>query len=406
MHQNEYATMSFVWEYRTVASKIIMHADMDAFFASVEQAVNPEHQDKPVIVGGGSKRGVVMAASYEARRFGVHSAMPMAEARRLCPHAVCLPANGKLYRSYSRHAMQMLLGYTPNVEPISIDEAYLDLTGTERLFGPPLEVARMIKQRIRSELNITVSVGLARNRLLAKLASDWDKPDGLRWIRDEQLPQILDDLPVGRLPGVGQIASSKLNDLGVRTIGQLRSLSLPLLEQQFGKSGLHLYRASRGEGSDRVGAFGQHNVRKQISEETTLAEFSADLTHLRTMLLAMADNLARRLRKQGAMGRTVTLKIRFPDFRTISRSSTIPQASANWQVLYHAAIELLEKVDFHRKPVRLIGLGVSNLCEHQAEQLSLFHDERGTQAARLDAACDELIRRFGDQAITQARRLR
>jgi DNA polymerase-4 len=389
-----------------VSARIIMHADVDAFFASVEQAVNPAHRNKPVIVGGSGDRSVVMAASYEARRFGVHSAMPMSQARRLCPHAVHLPANGELYRRYSRHVMRVFLGYTPLVEPISIDEAYLDITGTERLFGPPLEVARMIKQRISSELGITVSIGMGRNRLLAKLASDWDKPDGLRWIRDEQLPHVLDELPVERLPGIGQVAAGKLRELGVRTVGQLRSLSSSLLEQQFGKSGAYLYSASRGEGNDGVSFYSQPPLRKQVSEETTLAEDSADLSTLHTLLLEMADNLARRLRKQGMLGRTVMLKIRFPNFKTVSRSATLLQPADTWQPIYHSAVELLEKLSLGGRFVRLIGIGVTNLCDQTVDQLSLFGDERAAQVSRLDAACDELVRRYGNGAITQARRLR
>ncbi len=388
-----------------MGKRTILHADLDAFFASVEQAENPQYRDQPVIVGGLTGRGVVAAASYEARQFGVHSAMPMWQARQLCPHAVFVPGHGELYKRYSDHTTQIFLSYTPRVEPVSIDEAYLDITGTEKLFGPPLTVAHQIKQRIKEDLNITISIGLSSNRLLAKMASDWDKPDGLMWIRDGQLPELLDELPVGELPGIGRVTQQRLEGMGISKIGQLRGIPLELLEQAFGKPGLHLYRASRGQGSAEVREYQDQQARKQVSEEVTLQQDSRDLDYLRMRLLSMAANLARHLRQQRSLGKTVTLKLRFSSFKTITRHTTLQHPTDNWQIIYEAADKLLDKLELGAQRVRLVGLGISNLRNGAGvSQLSLF-DEGPLQAHRLDRACDEIVERFGDGAITQARLL-
>jgi len=385
--------------------RIIAHADLDAFFASVEQAENPQYRNQPVIVGGTTGRGVVSAASYEARKFGVHSAMPMWQARQLCPHAIFVPVNGELYKRYSDHTTQLFLSYTPRVEPVSIDEAYLDITGTEKLFGPPLEVARQIKQKIKEDLNITISIGLSSNRLLAKMASDWNKPDGLVWICDEQLPDVLDELPVCRLSGIGQVTEQRLSCMGISKIGQLRGISLELLEKEFGKLGLHLYKASRGQGSAEVREYQDQQGRKQVSEEITLQQDSRDVHYLRMRLLSMAANLARRLREQRSLGKTVTLKLRFSSFKTITRSITLQHPTDNWQMIYKAADGLLDKMDLGAQRVRLVGLGLSNLRDGAGvSQLSLF-DDGPVEAYKLDRACDQIVERFGSGAITQARLL-
>jgi len=385
-----------------ISRRIILHADMDAFFASVEQAQNPQYRNLPVIVGGLTGRGVVSAASYEAREFGIHSAMPMWQARQLCPQATFLPPNAKLYQRYSDRALQIYLQHTPCVEAVSIDEAYLDITGTERLFGSPLELAERLKRRIRTALDIGISIGLGSNRLLAKIASDWDKPDGLMWLRDDSLPNILDDLAVEKLPGIGEVTRRRLSHLGVSRIGQLRSIPLLLLENEFGKSGLYLYQSARGEGSDKVAEYDGQRTCKQLSEEVTLQRDSRDIEHLRLRLLAMAENLARRLRKQQSRGRTVTLKVRFSDFKTITRSVTLPQASDNYRMLYEAADKLLQKVHFGAQRARLIGLAVGNLRDGSGGgQLNLF-DDTPQRACQLDRACDRIIERFGTRAITPA----
>ena len=384
------------------SNRIILHADMDAFFASVEQAQNPQYRNLPVIVGGLSGRGVVSAASYEAREFGVHSAMPMWQARQLCPGAVFLPPNGKLYKRYSDLALQIYLQHTPCIEAVSIDEAYLDITGTERLFGSPLQLAERIKRTIRTRLDIGISIGLAGNRLLAKLASEWHKPDGLMWLRDELLPDILDDLAVEKLPGIGEMTRRRLNHLGVSRIGQLRRIPLLLLEKEFGKIGLHLYQAARGESSDKVAEYDGERSCKQLSEEVTLQRDSRDVEYLRLRLLAMAGNLARRLRKQQSRAKTVTLKVRFSDFKTITRSTTFSQATDNCRVLSEAADDILRKTHFGAQRARLIGLAVSNLRDGSGvAQLNLF-DDTPQRSCQLDQACDRIIERFGSRAIAPA----
>lgn len=382
--------------------KIIMHADLDAFFASVEQVENPEYLGKPVLVGGTSRRSVVSAASYEARQFGVHSAMPMWRARQLCPHAVLVPVHGDLYKRYSDRVFDILRGYTPLIEPVSIDEAYLDITGTERLFGPPLELARRIKQQVKDELGITVSVGLSHNRMLAKMASEWDKPDGLFWIREQQLPGLLDPLPVERISGIGESTRGRLKQLGVITIGQLRSVPVTLLEREFGKLGLHLHQAAHGRGSDEVCAYDDTPERKQISSEMTLEHDSRDLDFLRLRLLSVADTIARRLRQRGCMARTVHLKLRFSSFKLITRSSSLKHPTDTWQDIYRPGVEMLQMVDFGAQRARLIGLGVSNLTEQRGTQLSLF-DQSVEDIGKLDQACDRIRDRFGEDAIRQAR---
>ena len=383
-------------------AKTIMHADLDAFFASVEQVENPEYLGKPVLVGGTSRRSVVSAASYEARQFGVHSAMPMWRARQLCPHAVVTPVHGELYKRYSDRVFDILRAYTPLIEPVSIDEAYLDVTGTERLFGPPLELARRIKQQVKDELGITLSVGLSHNRMLAKMASEWDKPDGLFCIREQQLPGLLDPLPVGRLSGIGESTRGRLSQLGVINIGQLRSVPVTLLEREFGKLGLHLHQAAHGRGSDEVCAYYDTPERKQISSETTLEHDSRDLDFLRLRLLSISDTLARRLRQRGCMARTVHLKVRYSNFKLIARSSSLKHPTDTWQDIYRPGVEMLQKVDFGAQRARLIGLGVSNLTEQRGAQLSLF-GQSAEDIGKLDQACDRIRDRFGEDAIRQAR---
>lgn len=386
-----------------MSEKSILHADMDAFFASVEQLENPSYRGRPVIVGGTTNRGVVSAASYEARKFGVHSAMPMWQARQLCPHGIVVHPRGHLYGDYSRRVMAIFLSYTPRLDPVSIDEAYLDITGTERLFGPPLEVAKQLKARVRAEVGLTVSIGMARNRMLAKLASDWDKPDGLFWIRSEDLPEILDSIPVAKLAGIGRVTQERLHYIGVNTAGQLRQMPLKLLEREFGQQGLHLYRTSRGEGSNEVCFYEEREGCKQVSEEMTFENDTRDADLLRLRLLETSDNLARRLRRQRLCGRTVTLKVKYSDFKQITRSSTLPHPTDGWQEIYEVARELLAHVDLAARSIRLIGVGVSNLTRDCGYQLSLF-DEGPAESRALDRAVDELIARFGRGTVCQARR--
>lgn len=382
--------------------RIILHADMDAFFAGVEQVLHPEYRGKPLIVGGTQARGVVCAASYEARKFGVHSAMPIWKARQLCPHGLYVPVNGHACAQASRRALELYLQYTPRLEPISIDEACLDLTGSLKLFGPPEEIARTIQQRISDELGLSVSIGLGPNRLIAKMASDWNKPRGLSIVRPEDLPQLLRPLPVQKLWGLGPATAERLNHLGLSTLGQLQDTPLQRLEKEFGQVGSHLHRAAHGLDDSPVPLYdGKHDY-KQMSEETTLARDTRDVDLLALTLLRLCDNLTHRLRREGYVARTVTLKIKFEDFQSFSRGHTLPGPTDTEHTIYEAAAKLLRECKFGGKRVRLIGLALSNLRnERDPVQLSLFSDPN-LRYRQLSRARDSIIGRFGKQALARA----
>ncbi len=384
--------------------RIILHVDFDAFFASVEMRRNPDLRGKPVVVGGTSERGVVSAASYEAREYGIHSAMPIWEARRRCPDGIFLPVDGQAYAEYSRRAREILAHFSPRMDPASIDEAYLDVTGSLNLFGGLESLLRRIKSDIRDELGITVSIGCAPNRLVAKIASDWDKPDGLSIVRPEELPERLFDLPVSDIPGVGDVTEEKLAQMGVRTVGRLADVPKTLLERHFGKHGTYLHRAAHGRDESPVPYYEPGaDDRKQISREETLAQDTRDLEVLEQRLLALSEEVARRLRRRGQQARTVTLKVKLSNFKLFTRSETLETPTELEDDIFAHACELLRRVRFGARRARLIGVGVSNLIEGSGPgQLSLFSDseERKTELAR---ARDELADRFGKGAVTRAR---
>ena len=295
-----------------------LHVDMDAFYAAVEQRDRPELAGKPVIVGGSAEgRGVVAAASYAVRRFGVHSAMPTATALRLCPEAIVLPVRMSHYAAISRQIRDIFARYTPLVEPLSLDEAFLDVSGCEKLFGKPEQIARRIKQEILDETGLIASVGVAPNKFLAKIASDLEKPDALVVVDPERVAEFLDPLPVGRIWGVGKVTESVMHRLGVNTIGQLRSIPIEHLRQHFGDAGDHFWRLARGIDHRKVVPDRQA---KSLSHETTFATDITDLESLRYRLWELTEQVARRLRRTGRYGRTVQIKLRFSDFRTITRS--------------------------------------------------------------------------------------
>lgn len=387
--------------------RIILHVDFDAFFASVEQQRNPELRGKPVIVGGTSQRGVVSAASYEARPYGVRSGMPMWEARRRCPHGVFLPVDGRTYSEYAARAREVLSRFTPRMDPASIDEAYLDVTGSIKLFGGLESLLARIKQQIREELGITVSIGVAPNRLVAKMASDWDKPDGLSIVRPHELPERLFDLPVDDIPGVGEVTQKRLRQMGVHTIGQLAKVPKTLLERHFGAHGEYLWRAAHARDDAPVSWYRpEEDSRKQISREETLAQDTRDLAALEQRLLALCEEVGRRLRRSGQRARTVTLKVKLSNFKLFTRSETLEEPTELDEVIFQRARELLRRVRFGAQQARLIGVGVSNLSEGSGPgQLSLFSDtdERRSELAR---ARDEIAERFGRRAITRARLVR
>ncbi len=384
---------------------MIIHCDMDAFYASIEERDRPELLGKPVIVGGSpEKRGVVSAANYVARRFGVHSAMPSATAHRLCPHGIYLPPRIGYYAEVSRQIRDIFARFTPLVEPLSLDEAFLDVTGSERLFGPAVEIGKQVKQAIRRELRLVASVGVAPNKFLAKIASDLKKPDALVVVESASVQEFLDPLPVERLWGVGKQGSKVFQGLGIRTIRQLRQCPLDLLRARFGSSGEHMWNLAHGR-DDR--AVVPEREAKSISNETTFEHDISDVEVLRAWLVDLVEQVGWRLRRNGLRGRTVQLKVRFADFSTITRSQTLPEPTDITDELWRPADELLR----HRLPaghlaVRLLGMGVSGLDDTGLVQGMLFDQEGRERQARLDTVVDELKQRFGTDALRRGSSMR
>ncbi len=370
---------------------------MDSFFAAIEVMDNQSLKGKPVIVGGPAERGVVFTASYEARKYGVGSAMPMYQARKKCPQGIFLPVRMERYKGISGRIMDMLCEFTPLVEQVSIDEAYLDITGTRNLLGEPEEAARKIKTRVFGETGLTCSVGIAPNKILAKMASDMNKPDGLTAIHDNEVEVFLSAMPVQKIPGVGKNAFQRLRKSGVRTAGDLQILGREKLSREFGKFGFRLYEISKGIDDSPVSSI---RGAKSISSEGTLKNDSGDPVVLRKHIRKHIKNVARRLRKDGLLARTVTLKIRLDDFSTITRSRTLYQSTNITEFLEKPVWELLQDYKLKGK-VRLVGVSVSNIRDDKKGlQLGLF--EQGTeQGARgkVDKALDEIRERFGEETI-------
>jgi DNA polymerase-4 len=373
---------------------------MDAFYASVEQRDRPELRGKPVIVGGIGPRGVVSAASYEARPFGVHSALPMTTARRLCPHGVFLPARMSHYAQVGRQLRDIFLWFTPRVEPLSLDEAFLDVHGCEGLHGPAPEIARQIKGRIKAETGLTASVGVAPNKFLAKLASDLRKPDGLVVVPAQGVLQFLGPLPVGRLWGVGAKAEKQLHALGVPTIGQLAALPERVLIDHFGKLGRHVWQLAQGRDERPVMP---DREAKSVSTETTFPQDVGDRDTLRVCLLELVEHLASRLRQAGLRARTIELKIRSSDFRTRHRGQALPQPTNLSDVLWQAALEVFQDgLTKELLPLRLLGVGGSRLTRDAHVQGDLFDAGLGKRRQALDQAVDAIRGQFGDAAIRRA----
>ncbi|MFP4661167.1 MAG: DNA polymerase IV [Halanaerobiales bacterium] len=380
----------------------IMHIDMDAFFAAVEQLDNPELKGKPVIVGGVGldNRGVVSAASYEARKYGVHSAMPMVQARSLCPDGIYLQGRHYRYSELSRQIFDIFYEYTPLVEGISIDEAFLDLTGCHRLFGDSIEIGKKIKSEIQERIGLTASVGLAPNKFLAKLASGMDKPDGFFIIPEDRISEILEPLPVGKIWGVGKKTEETMQKRGIETIATLKKLKINELEAMYGKMGVQLYHLARGIDNRDVKV---DNQIKSISHEETFQEDVTDKDQILSCLLRMSSKVSRRLRKNGFEGSTIFIKVRYGDFTTYSRRLTISIATNDIDQIYGTGKRLLEREKLLKKPVRLLGIGVSNLSVENSKQLSLFNDR--IKEDKLNKTIDGLKDKFGDGSVIRARNL-
>jgi len=380
-----------------VSGRTILHVDMDAFYASVEQRDRPELRGRPVIVGADpSGRGVVSAASYEARRFGVHSAMPIGRAARLCPDGDFLPVDMDKYAAVSREVMAILAEFTPLLEPVSIDEAFLDVTGTEGLHGDGPAVARAIKARITTSLRLTASVGVAANKFVAKVASDLRKPDGLVVVAPGTEADFLAPLPVSRLWGVGHVTAEGLEAMGLHTIGQLAAVPAEYLEARFGPSGRGLQDLAHGRDDRGVEPFAPP---KSMGAEETFGRDHRDAERLAATLREQAERVARELRAEGYAGRCVTLKLRFADFSTLTRRHT-DDPTQDGLAIYRRARALLDRIPL-RQPVRLIGLSVSSLGSAASGQLSLLEPD-AQRRERLAWAMDRVTARFGEESLRPA----
>ncbi len=375
--------------------RAVLHVDMDAFFAAVEQLDRPELRGRPVLVGSPHARGVVAAASYEARPFGCHSAQPMAVARRRCRHAVVVPARGRRYRELSDRVFAIFERFTPRVEAVSVDEAFLDVTGTAPLHGPPREVAAAIKREIRTSLSLTASVGIGPNKFLAKLASDLDKPDGLVEFTAETVETHLPTLSVEKIRGIGPVTARRLRGAGLATIGDIRRAGEARMRRLLGEEGEHLFQLAHGVDERPVVP---ESERKQVGQEQTFPEDLPDPADVRAVLLEQTEHVGHRLRARGERAAAVTVKIRFGDFRTITRSASLAAPTDTTSVLWERARSLFDAwAADHFQPVRLIGVSASGLTTTRG-QLGLFDESERKQRA-VDAVTDRIAERFGRHSI-------
>lgn len=381
---------------------MILHIDMDAFFAAVEQRDNPALRHRPVVVCGDSPRAVVSTASYEARRFGIHSAMPLFQARQHCPHLKVVPGNRAKYAAASRTVMEIISRFTPLVEPVSIDEAYADVTGCTRLFGPPRDIARKIKDTVFNDLSLTCSIGIAPVKFLAKIASDMNKPDGLTLITRKQMPGMIQALPIHKVPGVGKQAMVRMTELNIQTLGDIQQFDLSLLTRKFGKFGLRLFQLSRGMDDDAIQT---GTARKSISNETTLEKDVSDAGAARKILLSLAGRVGRELRHKQLACESVFIKVKFSDFTQITRTRKLQHRACSTEAIFHQARNLFGQVKIHR-PIRLLGVGVSHLHDRnepvQLDLVSLPGHESKKQWDSVDRAMDRIHQKYGRDMVTPA----
>ncbi|VAW81079.1 DNA polymerase IV [hydrothermal vent metagenome] len=388
---------------------MILHIDMDAFFASVETRDNPLLKGKPVAVGGRSTtRGVIAAASYEARKFGVRSAMPTITAFKLCPSLVLVPVNMASYVQVSRSIHEIFNRYTPEIEPLSLDEAFLDVTASETLLGAAAVIGQKIKSTIASELNLVASVGVATNKFIAKIASDILKPDGFCEVKKGQEQSFLDPLPIERLWGVGKKTAQRFKHFGLKTIRDVRTAGMRFMQSEFGHAGSQIYLLSNGQDKRPVDS---RRSSKSVSNETTFSNDISDTSELRACLMSLVEQVSYRLREANIKGRTVSVKLRDPDFNTITRSKTCSKNIDSTDMIWNIALTLLLKeVPKKFKSLRLIGVGVSNFNQiPQSPQQALFNTEtpEETNSNRkmpiLDKVSDDIRSRFGRKSIHRGR---
>jgi len=382
--------------------RIILHIDMDAFFAAIEELDHPEYRGKPVVVGadpqGGKGRGVVSTCNYEARKYEIHSALPISQAYKKCPFAIYVPPRMSRYVEFSSKLFSILNEFTPKVEPISIDEAFLDITGCTRLLGSPEEIAKKIKKCICDRLQLTASIGIAPNKFIAKIASDLEKPDGLVIVKPEEILDFLHPLPISKMWGVGKKTELKLKAMGINTIGDLARLTQDAVIKKFGKNGLHFWMLANGM-DDREVELDQ-NV-KSVSLENTYMEDVDDEKTIEGTIFSIADNLSRILRQKQLKGKTVTLKIRLGDFSTFTRSRSYGSFYDSSQIIKDTSLMLYHNFQRKGKKVRLLGIAVSNLNNQCQEQLGLF--DRGDESEqKIDKVIDLVQDKFGPDLIKKA----
>jgi len=382
---------------------MVFHIDMDAFFASIEQRDFPPYRGKPVIVGAKpGTRGVVCAASYEARRFGVRSAMPIQEAFRRCPQGVFVPPRGEVYSSVSKSVMEILVGFSPVIEKISVDEAFLDMSGTERLFGPPLEAAKKISSAINEKLELTASIGIAPNKFLSKIASDLNKPNGITITPfcQKEIEEWLAPFPVIKLWGVGEKTRYTLHSIGISTVRDLQQISLDFLVSRFGKQGSSLFYLCRGIDERPVG---EEESAKSISREYTFQSDCCDKEEWKTTLLALSQDVARKARRKGVKGNTVVLCYRRPDFSRHSKRLKLAYPSDLSKVIYEHGIKILSQLQ--ERSLRLIGIGITDFEEDM--QTDLFSELPKTQALEAsEKAVDKIAARFGKNCIRKGAQIK
>jgi DNA polymerase-4 len=375
-------------------SRDILHVDVDAFFASVEQALDPRLRGKPVIVGGNAnERSVAASASYPARAFGVRNGMPLAQARRLCPEAVFLPANFEAYLEFSERVRELLLRFAPRVEPASLDDFYLDFTGCRPLHGRPFQAAERMKAVVLAETRLSVTAAVAANKLVAKVASDLAKPDGLIEVWRGCEAAFLRPLPVGRLPGVGPSTEEALRKFNLVTIGQVAEIPPASLEEMFGAWGVAL--GERARGRDASPVIPEAARPKSIGRESTFPQDTSDRAEVRAMLYSLTERAARQLREEGLLARCVTVRVRYADFQTVTAARTLPALTDQDKVFYEIALEQVERLMIRRMQIRLVGVTLSALAPLQERQSDLFAETEFQRRRRFYRGLDKLRDRFG-----------
>ncbi|MEW6376644.1 MAG: DNA polymerase IV [Thermodesulfobacteriota bacterium] len=378
--------------------RIILHIDMDAFFISVEQRDNPSLRGKPAAVCGSLSRSVVTSATYEARPYGIRAGMSVQEAKRRCPQLILVEGNHSKYTETAARIFSLLKEYTPLVEVASIDEAYLDITQSQLLFKSPFHIAKSIKDRIREKKQLTCSIGVAPNKLLAKLGSRLKKPDGLMVIQKEEVEELLRNLPVSKLHGIGPKLEEELKSIGIFTCGQLGGISVSILNKRFGVIGERLREMGLGLDDSQVVPFDEEEDAKSISHSVTLEEDTSDPNLLRKVLLQLSERVSRRMRKESYYGSRVAITVRYSDFYTFSKQKTLSQLVNSGNEIFRHSLELFESIP-HPKPIRLLGIGVSFLKKEWCQQ-DLF--EKREKKDNLLKAMDRVNERYGDWTLTWA----